>query len=246
MKHIYNILALLFVTLPGSLYAQSTVTVQFQGITGHEISVVTNTLLSKSWPNDTSPLVGLAASFRDANSSLITTDTSLITDVQQERIRKIIPRRATIRSLILPGWGQFYNRQYWKIPVIYTGLGVATAIYFWNSTRYNQYLTGYREAYNSTLANPQAGTQTAIVRGEVRSVQQLKQITDQFRRQRDLTILLTVLGWALNAVEANVAAHLKTFDISDDISMRVDPTIYAFPGLGVIPGIRVALTVSNR
>ena len=161
-------------------------------------------------------------------------DTLHLTAGQQAKITKINPRKATIRSLILPGWGQFYNRQYWKIPVIYAGLGVAIGFYSWNNARYGQYLAGYREAYNAPTSE-----KTAIVRGELRSVDQLKRFSDQFRRQRDLTIILTVVGWALNAVEANVAAHLKTFDISDDISMRIGPTVLPGMGLGRVPGIRV-------
>ena len=89
--------------------------------------------------------------------------------------------------------------------------------------------------------NPQYGVKTAVVRGQVLSVAQLKQATDQFRQQRDFTVILTAVGWALNAVEANVAAHLKTFDLSDDISLNVRPNVLFLPGVGIVPGVRVAM-----
>ena len=161
---------------------------------------------------------------------------------QQPRVRQISPRQAAIRSLILPGLGQLYNRQYWKLPVVYGSLSVAIVIYTWNQHLYTQYLAGYREAYNSLTLNPRYNAKTAIVDGQELTVQSLKRTTDHYRRQRDLTVIFTVLGWALNAVEANVAAHLKTFDVSDDLSMRVEPHVFSVPGMGLALGIRVALT----
>jgi len=169
-------------------------------------------------------------------------DTSRVTPQQEAKIRKIIPRKATIRSLILPGLGQIYNRQYWKLPFIYGGLVGAVYSFQWNQNLYNKYLAGYREAYNSTTINPIYQAKVAVVDDRPLTVQQLKRATDQFQRQRDLTVILTAVGWALNAVEANVAAHLKTFDLSDDISMKVHPSIVPLPGLGIIPGVRVAFT----
>jgi hypothetical protein len=172
---------------------------------------------------------------------LLLGDTARVTPAQEAKIRKIVPRKATFRSLILPGLGQIYNRQYWKLPFIYGGLVGAVYSFQWNQNLYNQYLAGYREAYNSAV-NVQYSAKVAVVRDQVLTVQQLKRATDQFQRQRDLTIILTAVGWALNAVEANVAAHLKTFDLSDDISMKVHPNIVPLPGLGIIPGVRVAFT----
>ncbi|QKZ12601.1 DUF5683 domain-containing protein [Spirosoma sp. KUDC1026] len=174
----------------------------------------------------------------DGSASL---DTARVTPAQEAKIRKIVPRKATIRSLILPGLGQIYNRQYWKLPFIYGGLVGAVYSFQWNQNLYNQYLTGYREAFFSNV-NSQYNAKVAVVRERVLTVQQLKRATDQFQRQRDLTVILTAVGWALNAVEANVAAHMKTFDLSDDISMNVHPNILPLPGTGIIPGVRVAFT----
>ncbi|CCH55428.1 hypothetical protein BN8_04686 [Fibrisoma limi BUZ 3] len=166
----------------------------------------------------------------------IATDTLRVTPTQQAKIRKIVPRKATIRSLLVPGLGQIYNRQYWKLPFIYGGLAGAIIAFRWNQDLYNQYVSGYREAFNST------SSKVAVVRGQVLSVDQLKRASDQFRRQRDLTVILTAAGWALNAVEANVAAHLKTFDLSDDLTLKIHPSIQPTGGLGIVPGVRLAMT----
>lgn len=150
------------------------------------------------------------------------------------------PRSATIRSLLLPGLGQLYNRQPWKLGLIYGGAGAAFYFFQTNQHLYDKYLAGYRAAYLSTTT----GTKTAIVDGYVLSVQQLKRASDQYRQQRDLTLILTVVGWALNAVEANVAAHLMSFDLSDDLSLRVAPSLLPTGVTGFAPGIR--LTMNTR
>lgn len=186
--------------------------------------------------------VGSSELLPDDSTSLAGADTLRLNPKQQAEIRRIIPRKATIRSLMVPGLGQIYNRQYWKLPFIYGGAVAAVVVFQFNQRLYNAYSAGYEEAYNQSAVNPLYGVKTATVRGRVLSVAQLKQATDQFRQQRDLTIILTAVGWALNAVEANVAAHLKTFDLSDDISLNVHPNVLPLPGAGLVPGVRVAMT----
>ena len=176
-----------------------------------------------------------------ASTNSLDGDTARVTPKQAALIRKIIPRQATIRSLILPGLGQAYNGQYYKIPFIYAGFG-ATGYFF---VRYRRLS---REAENgySLLLNGDANGKKAsevLINGSVfRSQTQAKAAYDFYRRYRDLNVLLSVVLYAVNAVEANVAAHLKTFDLSDDISMRVEPSVLPMPGTGLVPGIRVALT----
>lgn len=186
--------------------------------------------------------VGSSELLPDDSTTLAGPDTTRVTSKQQAEIRRIIPRKATIRSLLVPGLGQIYNRQYWKLPFIYAGAVAAVVVFQFNQRLYNAYSAGYEEAYNQTAVNPVYQVKTAVVRGRVLSVSQLKQATDQFRQQRDLTIILTAVGWALNAVEANVAAHLKTFDLSDDISLRIHPNVLPGAGAGIVPGVRVAMT----
>jgi hypothetical protein len=170
-------------------------------------------------------------------------DTVRVLSKKQTEAERIIPRKATLKSLMLPGLGQAYNRQYWKIPVIYGALGAAVYFFNYNQSGYRLYNAAYAEAYNSTAIDTDYRAKVAVVNGVKRSVTNLKQISDQFQSQRDLTIILTAAGWALQAIEANVAAHLKTFDLSDDISFRVCPTVMPTLAGGPVPGIRLMFNV---
>jgi hypothetical protein len=172
-------------------------------------------------------------------------DTVRVSAKQEAQIRKIIPRQATIRSLMFPGLGQAYNRQYYKMPFVYAGYG-ALGYYF---TRYRRLAleaeTGYRRLLygdpNGTGTNTPV-TEVVINESVFRTTTQAKAAYDFYRRYRDLNIILSVVLYAVSAVEANVAAHLKTFDLSDDISLRVEPTVMPMPGTGIVPGVRVALS----
>lgn len=184
--------------------------------------------------------VGNSVLTPDDSTSLDRTDTLRVTAKQEEKIHKIIPKKATIRSLMFPGLGQIYNRQYWKLPFIYGGLGAAIFAFQFNQRNYRKYEDAYSEAYHQTEIDPIYNTKVAIVDGKKYSVTTLQQASNQYHQWRDLTIIATAAGWALVAVEANVAAHLKTFDLTDDISMRIEPNVLPMPGTGIVPGVRVA------
>ncbi|QJW89081.1 hypothetical protein HNV11_06600 [Spirosoma taeanense] len=180
----------------------------------------------------------------EGDSLVRAADTVLVTRGQQDRMHKIIPKQATIRSLILPGLGQAYNRQYYKIPFIYAGFGVMGYLFVRYRGLAKQAEDGYRLLLYGDESSGTAQKVEEVVIGTqiVRSSQTAKAYYDLFRRYRDLNTLLSVVLWGVNAVEANVAAHLKTFDLSDDISMRLEPAVIPMPGTGLVPGVRVALT----
>lgn len=145
------------------------------------------------------------------------------------------PRIIFQRSMLIPGWGQYMNKDYWKMPVVYgAAVGGLYAIRQ-NNKRYNYYLdhveilqeTG--QAAMPPLDNPN---------GISISKETYARAASSFKRYRDLSIIGFALGWTLFAVEANVTAHLKTFDISDDISLRWSPTI--IPGT-YAAGIQLSL-----
>ena len=143
---------------------------------------------------------------------------------------KIIPRVATIRSLILPGLGQAYNRQYWKLPLVAGAFVSLGMIANWNDVRYAKYREYYYQV-STHVDDPSYKPPTTVAvpyeDGTIRDldVNQLKRLTDGYRRNRDYTYIGMVLAWTLNVVDANVSAHLKTFDVSDDISLKVKPTV---------------------
>ena len=153
------------------------------------------------------------------------------------------PRRATLRSLVVPGWGQAYVRQYWTIPIIYGGYGTLVGIARWNHVRYKAYRTGWQWLIDAYARD--SVTSKATVYNRDFTQEQLRYITSAFRRQRDLSIIGLVAVHALQTVEANVTAHLKTFDDSDDISLHLRPgSITDFGGTPL--GLTVVMTFQPK
>ncbi len=126
--------------------------------------------------------------------------------------QKPLPARASMFSALIPGLGQAYNGDYWKIPIFYTGLGVCVYCLSSNQTQYNR----YRDIY----IRLREGTYTGNLNEE-----NVKWYRDQYRRLRDYSIIATVLVYALNIIDANVFAHFSSFDISDDITFNVEPAL---------------------
>ena len=127
------------------------------------------------------------------------------------------PKRAGLYSAIVPGLGQAYNRQYWKVPVIYGGLAVAGYFFVNNLDKYRS----YRSAYVGRLNNPYPTDKYV----NIYSTPQLQQLQDEYNKYLNLTVLFTGIGYSLQIVEAITAAHLKNFDVSRDISLRIKPVM---------------------
>ena len=139
-------------------------------------------------------------------------------------IRKHSPRKAALRSALLPGWGQIYNKKYWKLPIIYGALGVSGGIFFYNLKNYRDTRFAYKVKYNMRVNH----TDSALF---VQIKDNLKPLTEEslrfyrnsFRRDIDYSVLFFVVLWGLNVVDAAVDAHLKSFDVSPDLSLRFKP-----------------------
>jgi hypothetical protein len=135
------------------------------------------------------------------------------------------PKKAGLYSAIIPGLGQAYNRNYWKVPVVLVGIGVAGYFYREN---YNDY-QDYRKAYISRIGvdNPAYWTDEFNTRYDKT---QLLQYQNDAKKYLDMTVLFSGIGYALVVLDAVTSAHLKNFDISRDISMKVSPVVV--PGGG--------------
>ena len=133
----------------------------------------------------------------------------------------VSPQRATLYSALLPGLGQAYNGDYWKIPIIYGGLGFCV---YWIDQCDSQYKR-YRTAYNKKYANEHGTSGDLDEFGGRYSLTTLQNARDMARRNRDLTMLATGLVYILNIIDANVFAHLSYFDINDDLSLHCEPTL---------------------
>lgn len=124
------------------------------------------------------------------------------------------PRIATILSIVLPGAGQAYNKKYWKIPIIYAGLGGFGYMFVQNNTQYNYYRKNLIAEYDD---DPET-LNTSIYSGDQLIVQKA-----QYRKLRDFGVIGIGAFYLLNIVDANVDAHLTTFDVSDDLSLNIAP-----------------------
>ena len=136
------------------------------------------------------------------------------------------PGKAALYSAVLPGLGQAYNKSYWKIPIIYVGGGVVA--YFLNSHQKNylSYRIGVKIRQDTISTNDiDRYTEKISTRPMADQIAILKKGRDTYRRWRDQTILLAIVAYTINVAEAYTYAHLKDFDISDDLSMRVQPDL---------------------
>lgn len=170
--------------------------------------------------------------------------------LQKKPKHKIVPRTATLRSLVLPGLGQIYNRQYWKLPLVYGGFGVIAWAISFNDLRYGHYLNYYM-TFAPGGDNYQKANTSVILYGTTQTrdltENQLKSQVDFYRRNRDLSYIALVLMWGLNIVDANVSAHLKTFDLSDDISLKVQPNFdMNNPSYQAVAGIKMTINFNSK
>ncbi|HNG62606.1 MAG TPA: DUF5683 domain-containing protein [Ferruginibacter sp.] len=129
------------------------------------------------------------------------------------------PRIAMYRSAILPGWGQATNKKYWKIPVVYAALGTTTYIFFRNVKQYREARDAYLNAIDGYPGNDFEIPQPYYSVKD--QPERIKNFRNQVRQNVDYTVLFFILFWGLNVVDATVDAHLKTFDVSDDLSLRI-------------------------
>ncbi len=161
----------------------------------------------------------VSESYSQKDSSIIVHDIdSSLTDTL--RIKKHSPKLATYMSVVLPGLGQAYNKKYWKIPIIYAGFG--TLIYLYKQN--NDNLTLADTAYNQLMRDPTI--EYLDVNGYViTTTDDAKLMKDEYRKSRDFNAILIVMLYVLNIVDASVDAHFYNFDISDDLSIRIEPTM---------------------
>ncbi|MGB3617399.1 MAG: DUF5683 domain-containing protein, partial [Catalinimonas sp.] len=142
-------------------------------------------------------------------------DTTLLGGIDLENVPLVetddarSPRRAALLSTAFPGGGQIYNRQYWKLPIVWGGFAGAGYAIFFNTQQYNRYLDAYRlrtDGNPNTIDEFDGTANPDVVRGF--TVEQLERIQDVFRRNRDLSIILTTLGYVLQIADAYAIAHL--------------------------------------
>ena len=153
------------------------------------------------------------------------------------------PKVAARRSALIPGWGQAYNKKYWKIPIVYGALGVTGYIFVNNIKIYKEYKFAYSariKAQPPDLDSTDYDQLDNIYK--VLSPNSIRSARDEFRRYVDYSALIFILLWGLNVVDAAVDAHLKNFDISPDLSLQLRP---GYSELAQTNGVSLVLKIGK-
>lgn len=216
---------------------------------------------------------GVAASECCSNFPVITRDTLIMTDSltftgKEEALAKSVrkkdkkphsPHRATIMAMILPGSGQVYNGQWWKLPILYGGVGATVYGLSWNMKYYKKYRTAfvdYTDYLNQLEEDPDtpypsgASWDKLMLPGKTaenfssamrkRLQEQLKTKKDYYKRNRDLLYIVSGAIYALQIIDATVFAHFYDFEINEDLSLNLRPST----GFSPVSGGTVGLTLT--
>jgi hypothetical protein len=151
------------------------------------------------------------------------------------------PRVAILRSAILPGWGQATNKKYWKMPIVYGALGTTGYIFFRNIKQFREANAAYKNAIDgntnndSLIPEPYYSVRT--------SPDRIKSFRNSVRQNVDYSVLFFIAFWGLNVVDAAVDAHLKTFDVSDELSLQIKP---GYSPIAHTNGISLVLDIHSK
>ncbi len=164
--------------------------------------------------------------------------------VEKKPINPLAPSKAAFYSAILPGLGQAYNKRYWKIPIVIGAIGVGIYAYEYNNDLYNRFRTAFKrrkagfiddEFYDVNGSGIDPGNPDL-------SDSALQDGQERYQRDRDLALFITLALYALNIIDANVDAHLKQFNVDDDLGLDIKPYLEYNPIVGDA-NYGVALTI---
>lgn len=132
--------------------------------------------------------------------------------------KKHSPTLATLMSTAVPGLGQVYNKKYWKVPIIYAGIGTSLYFAFSNNTEFKRYKAAY-------LLRVDEDESTLDEFEGILTEDNLKTNMDAFRRNRDFSYIIAGLFYIMNIVDASVDAHLFTFPVNDNLTFNFEPSL---------------------
>ncbi len=197
------------------------------------VVVLLTTVVCQAQQADSTLVVMDSLAVSDARILLPDDSTSVV--VKKEKIRRDWstwrpnPKRALWLALVLPGAGQIYNRKYWKLPIFYGGFIGCIYALSWNNTMYKDYSQAYLDISDN---DPSTASYNKFLHlgveinssNEARYRDLFRSRKDKYRRWRDMSIIAMVVVYALSVIDAYVDAELSEFDISKDLSLRVQPT----------------------
>ena len=153
-----------------------------------------------------------------STNSITTSDKINSTDSSnKKKIKKFNTRTATLRSAMIPGWGQIYNKKYWKLPLVYGGLGITASVFQYNVKNYNL----LRQAFSYRTDTISANDALIDPRFKNLSTNAIQSYRTSFRQNVDYTVLFFIAFWGLNVIDSTVDANLKAFDVNDNLSLQI-------------------------
>lgn len=166
------------------------------------------------------------------DTAMLTTKTDSMQRELPKPKKRFIPNsnRSIWLALVFPGGGQIYNRKYWKLPIVYGGfVGCAYALN-WNNKMYKDYSQAYLDIMdddpNTKSFEDFLPLNSSITGQEERYKEIFRKRKDTYRRQRDLSIFCFIGVYLLSVIDAYVDAELSDFDITKDIGLKVEPTLF--------------------
>jgi len=155
------------------------------------------------------------------------------------------PKSVMLKSAMVPGWGQVVNKQIWKVPIVYGMLGTLV----WNSVRLTKRFHDFRAAaFNAQVEGTEMddmrfGPTPEFLQGDF-SERFLKDRRNELRNNRDLMYIIIGVAYGLNVLDAYVFAHMKTFNVSDDLSLntKISPNMIE----GANPGFTLSISLNKR
>ena len=136
--------------------------------------------------------------------------------IKNEDYNPLAPAKAAFYSAVLPGLGQAYNKKYWKIPIVYAAIGTSIYFYIINEEDYSS----FRNAYKSRLAGFTDDEYWGDGDNPIISTNRLVDAQNTAKRNKDLSLAIAVGLYLLNIIDANVDAHLRQFNVNDDLSFE--------------------------
>ncbi|MFN9710952.1 MAG: DUF5683 domain-containing protein [Bacteroidota bacterium] len=179
------------------------------------------------------------------NNNAICADTTRTQKSEQKKkadtpiIKIHSPSKAALMSGILPGLGQAYNKKYWKIPVVYVALGTCAGFFIYNRKEY----IDARNAYRNKLDNDPSNDEQMAEKFRPVDPESIRRYRNGVRQYVDYSVLAFILCWGLNVVDAAVDAHLHSFELTENLTLHMNP--YVNPQLGNA-GMQLTLALGKR
>jgi hypothetical protein len=151
--------------------------------------------------------------------------------------------KAALRSAIIPGWGQAYNKKYWKMPIVYGALAIPVATFIYNKNWYEKTRYAFKiKYYNDTSLTSNLPTDGIDPRLLPLSTTSTRIYRDEFRKNMDFSVLAFILLWGLNVADAAVDGHLKSYNVNDDLSLKIKP---GYSPMGNTNGLSLILEIGK-